>query len=60
MSKRERRFEIVEREASLTIPETYVLKDNRTGVLYIYHNSGRGAGLTPLIDKDGKPFIEEI
>ena len=31
--------------------------DKETGVNYFYHNSGYGAGLTVLLDKDGKPVI---
>ena len=31
--------------------------DKETGVNYLYHNSGYGAGLTVLLDKDGKPIV---
>ena len=34
----------------------YVLKDKVTGVLYMYNEFGNSAGLTPLIDADGKPL----
>lgn len=34
----------------------YVLKDKVTGVLYMYNMFASGAGLTPLIDADGKPL----
>ncbi len=38
-----------------TVTEIWV--DTRTGVNYIFHKSGYGAGLTPLLDKDGKPVV---
>ena len=34
-----------------------VIKDTETGVCYLYHGDGYGGGLTPLLDKDGKPVI---
>lgn len=38
-----------------TVTEIWV--DTQTGVNYIFHKSGYGAGLTPLLDKDGKPVV---
>lgn len=32
-----------------------VLRDKQTGVMYMYRVGMRGAGLTVLLDKDGKP-----
>ena len=34
-----------------------VLVDKVTGVNYLLVRSGYGAGLTPLIDADGKPIV---
>ena len=34
--------------------------DKETGVNYIYHSRGESGGLTPLLDKDGKPVISSI
>ena len=31
--------------------------DKETGVNYLFHASGYAGGLTPLLDKDGKPII---
>ncbi len=31
-----------------------------TGVNYLYRTNGYGAGLTPLLDKDGKPVVSQI
>lgn len=34
--------------------------DRETGVNYIFHVSGYAGGMTPLLDKDGKPVISPI
>lgn len=34
--------------------------DRETGVNYLLVKSGYGAGLTPLLDRDGKPIITPI
>lgn len=34
--------------------------DSETGVNYLYHSHGYGGGLTPLLDKDGKPVITPV
>ncbi len=34
--------------------------DKETGVNYLYVGGGYGGGLTPLLDKDGKPVITPI
>ena len=34
--------------------------DRETGVNYLYHAAGYGAGLTPLLGRDGKPVITPI
>ncbi len=34
--------------------------DRLTGVNYLYRTNGYGAGLTPLLDKDGKPVVTPI
>lgn len=33
-----------------------VLRDKQTGVMYMYRVANGGAGLTVLVDKDGKPM----
>lgn len=35
-----------------------VLVDTETGVHYLAWKSGYGAGITPLLDSDGKPIIK--
>ena len=34
--------------------------DKETGVTYLFVKSGYGAGLTPLLDADGKPVITKL
>ena len=36
--------------------EAVVLRDKQTGVMYLWGKNGNCAGLTPLLDKDGKPM----
>lgn len=58
MAKKDRRFTVVHEEGSgLTISFT-ILRDNVTGVLYLFTKSGYGGGLTPLLDAQGKPVKE--
>lgn len=42
----------------MNIAEVWV--DKETGVNYLYHASDYSAGLTPLLDKEGKPVISSI
>lgn len=34
--------------------------DTETGVNYVFRLSGYAGGLTPLLDKDGKPIVTPI
>lgn len=58
--KKNKRFEIVNKENIGAFSDATILKDKETGVLYLFVLSGYGGGLTPLLDKDGKPIIDEI
>lgn len=58
MAKTEDRFKKVYSQGSFSIIEIWV--DKETGVNYIYRQSGYSGGLTPLLDKDGKPVVTEI
>lgn len=40
--------------------KVYTLVDKETGVNYIFHKDGYSGGLTPLLDKDGKPVITSV
>lgn len=55
MSKKESRFEVILSESSFSTPSTKILRDTVTGVQYLFVQDGYAGGLTPLLDKDGKP-----
>mgnify|MGYP000488767508 FL=1 len=54
------RFEVVHREGGALAEAglRMILRDRETGVCYLWVWSGNGAGLTPLLDDEGKPLIE--
>ena len=54
----ETRFEKVYSQGTLTTAEVYV--DKETGVNYLFMTSGYAGGLTPLLDREGKPVISPI
>lgn len=54
MAKNER-FEKTYSQGLANVMEIWV--DKETGVNYLFHASGYAGGLTPLLDKDGKPII---
>lgn len=37
-----------------------ILVDVKTGVNYLWHTEGYGGGLTPLLDRDGKPVVSAL
>lgn len=39
---------------------TEIWVDKETGVNYLFHSSGYAGGLTPLLDRDGKPVITPV
>ena len=52
------RFEKVYTQGAVNVTEIWVDKD--TGVNYLYHVSGYSGGLTPLLDREGKPVISPV
>lgn len=56
MAKKEQRF-IKVMEDSGFISSSEVLVDTQTGVQYLFHFDGSAAGLTVLVDADGKPLL---
>ena len=57
MGKKEDRFICVYSEVSFTLGVLRVLVDRETGVNYLYHAAGNTGGLTPLLDREGKPVV---
>ena len=59
---RDNRFVIVLKEGNSLKDEglRQILVDKETGVNYLALKSGYGLGITPMLDKDGKPIVTEI
>ena len=49
------RFEKIHSQGSINVTEIWV--DRETGVNYIFHACGSAGGMTPLLDREGKPVI---
>ncbi len=45
-------------QGAMNVTEIWV--DKVTGVNYMYHAAGYSGGLTPLLDREGKPVITPI
>lgn len=45
-------------QGALTATQIWV--DKETGVNYLYHKEGYSGGLTPLLDREGKPVISAV
>lgn len=52
------RFERIYKQGVANVFEVWV--DKETGVNYLFHTSGYAGGLTPLLDREGKPIITPI
>jgi hypothetical protein len=57
MAKTER-FEKVYSQGTMNVMEIWV--DKETGVNYVFHAGGYAGGMTPLLDRDGKPVISPV
>ena len=57
MGKNER-FEKVYSQGAMNVMEIW--GDKETGVNYVFHASGYAGGMTPLLDREGKPVISSI
>jgi len=58
MANKRRRFFRTYSQGGLTNMEIWV--DRETGVQYLFHAAGYAGGLTPLLDRDGKPVVRRI
>ena len=52
------RFVRVYQQGAMTVMEIWV--DRMTGVNYVYHAAGYSGGLTPLLDREGKPVVSPL
>ena len=57
MAKNER-FEKVYSQGQINVTEIW--GDKETGVNYVFHASGYSGGMTPLLDREGKPVVSPI
>lgn len=56
--EKDQRFEKVYSQGTMTTMEIWV--DKETGVNYVFHASGYAGGMTPLLDRDGKPVVSPV
>lgn len=54
----DKRFEKVYSQGTMTKIEIWV--DMMTGVNYLHHTNGYSGGLTPLLDREGKPVVSQV
>ena len=59
MAKKEKRFVQTHVESSV-FENTAIWVDRETGVNYVFHASGYAGGLTPLLDRQGKPVVTSV
>ncbi|MBQ7474375.1 MAG: hypothetical protein IJS78_00485 [Clostridia bacterium] len=59
MSKKDNRFTVIFKDGSAMLEEgvRQIMVDKETGVHYLSWQTGFGAGITPLLDADGKVVI---
>ncbi|MFZ7131848.1 MAG: DUF6440 family protein [Eubacteriales bacterium] len=56
--KKDERFIKTYSQGKMNITEIWV--DKKTGINYMYHAAGYSGGLTPLLDREGKPMITTV
>ena len=52
------RFEKLYSQGTMNVMEIWV--DREMGVNYVFHASGYAGGMTPLLDRDGKPVVSPV
>ena len=52
------RFEKIYSQGTMNVMEIWV--DRETGVNYVFHASGYAGGMTPVLDRDGKPVVSPV
>lgn len=60
MAKKEERFHVQTVKNDPFGLGSQILIDKKTGVNYLFVQSGYAGGLTPLLDRDGKPVISSL
>ena len=54
------RFLVTYEQGGILNDTVQILVDKKTGVSYLFIHSGHAGGLTPLLDREGKPVISPI
>ena len=60
MKNNKDRFEVTYKGGNEFSTAEVILVDKVTGVNYLFVKSGYGAGLTPLLDREGKPIVSSV
>nr|WP_325181705.1 DUF6440 family protein [uncultured Oscillibacter sp.] len=60
MAKKKGRFLIQDVSGSSMFSNTIILVDRETGVNYLFFQSANAGGLTPLLDREGKPVVTSV
>ena len=61
MSKKDNRFiKTYSQGGRIGLEVVEIWVDKETGVNYVFHASGYAGGLTPLLDRDGKPVVTPV
>ena len=56
MAKKDKRFKITYSQGAL-VDVIEILVDQETGVNYLFRTNGNAGGMTPLLDREGKPVV---
>ncbi|MCI1965753.1 MAG: DUF6440 family protein [Oscillospiraceae bacterium] len=55
---KEKRFEVLYSQGAVDVVK--IIRDTHTGVQYLCMQAGYAGGLTPLLDRDGKPVVSAV
>lgn len=60
MQEPNNRFGIVYKQGNGLSGYMAIIVDRETGVNYLFTQNGNGGGLTPLLDRNGKPIVSPV
>jgi len=55
---KEKRFKVIYSQGTVDVQR--ILVDTETGVHYLQTSNGYAGGLTPLLDRDGRPVVRFV
>ncbi len=56
----DKRFLVTDKQGGFTNPGCKVIVDRKTGVNYLWMESGYAGGLTVLLNRDGTPVVTPV